>query len=379
MEIRKSKPPKHTPELLQKAEAAVQSAFFGIRDAISAQRKKMQQKPLPKSEPESKPVSSMAHKVSSWNPDEESFVPHVVPAQRRRIRYDRILLAALLCCLIVFLCIYAFKCSTQSDKPQMLAANAPVAATEEAAEEATVTTTTTLSPEQIQQRHTVYEKTIAVVGDSIASGFELYDFIPAENGLAKGCVAIRNIHDFTFEDENGVEKDIIDVLQEKQPPYIYMSMGMNDINLLSADEYTQQYTTEIGKIQAVCPDSDIIVAGITPITPSSTFSSNTTIQQYNAALEQAITQLGKENVAYFDAFSIVVDPATGGLADQYSAGDGVHLGTASYPALLEALYPLLDQMPAPPGFPELEQQILSAETTASGETTTETLSDARGN
>lgn len=212
MEIRKSKPPKHTPELLQKAKAAVQSAFFGIRDAISAQRKKMQQKPLPKSEPESKPVSSMAHKVSSWNPDEKSFVPHVVPAQRRRIRYDRILLVALLCCLIVFLCIYAFKCSTQSDKPQMLAANAPVAATEEAAEEATVTTTTTLSPEQIQQRHTVYEKTIAVVGDSIASGFELYDFIPAENGLAKGCVAIRNIHDFTFEDENGVEKDIIDVL-----------------------------------------------------------------------------------------------------------------------------------------------------------------------
>lgn len=83
MEIRKSKPPKHTPELLQKAKAAVQSAFFGIRDAISAQRKKMQQKPLPKSELESKPVSSMAHKVSSWNPDEESFVPHVVPAQRR--------------------------------------------------------------------------------------------------------------------------------------------------------------------------------------------------------------------------------------------------------------------------------------------------------
>lgn len=40
MEIRKSKPPKHTPELLQKAKAAVQSAFFGIRDAISAQRKK---------------------------------------------------------------------------------------------------------------------------------------------------------------------------------------------------------------------------------------------------------------------------------------------------------------------------------------------------
>ncbi|MFR1995131.1 hypothetical protein [Ruminococcus sp.] len=29
MEIRKSKPPKHTPELLQKAKAAVQSAFFG--------------------------------------------------------------------------------------------------------------------------------------------------------------------------------------------------------------------------------------------------------------------------------------------------------------------------------------------------------------
>ncbi|MFR3811734.1 MAG: hypothetical protein ACLTXT_04500 [Ruminococcus callidus] len=45
---------------------------------------------------------------------------------------------------------------------------------------------------------------------------------------------------------------------------------MNDINLLSAEEYTAQYAAEIEKILTICPDSDIIVAGITPILPLQT-------------------------------------------------------------------------------------------------------------
>ena len=146
-------------------------------------------------------------------------------------------------------------------------------------------------------------------------------------------------------------------------------MGMNDINLLSAEEYTAQYAAEIDKILTICPDSDIIVAGITPILPSSDFTSNASIQQYNAALAQTIQQLNRENVAYFDAYAVISDPASGGLAEMYSAGDGVHLGNAAYPALLNALCPLLDAMSVPPAFPALEQRLTettAAETAISG-------------
>ena len=281
------------------------------------------------------------------------------PVRKRHMRYDRMILAALLLFLIVFLLISLIRCAAKGGKPDVQAANAPVV----------TTVVTTLSPEQLQQRHAVYPYAITVVGDSIASGFSLYGAIPEENGLAKGCVAIRNIHDFTFADSSGAEKDILEVLREKQPPYIYLSMGMNDINLLSAEEYTAQYASEIEKIQTICPDSDIIVAGITPILPSSDFTSNASIQQYNAALAQTIQQLNRENVAYFDAYAVISDPASGGLAEMYSAGDGVHLGNAAYPALLNALGPLLDAMSVPPAFPALEQRLTettAAETAISG-------------
>ncbi len=260
----------------------------------------------------------------------------------------------------MFLLFSLIRCAAKGGKPDVQAANAPAV---------TTTAVTTLSPEQLQQRHTVYPQAITVVGDSIASGFALYGAIPEENGLAKGCVAIRNIHDFTFADGSGTEKDILEVLREKQPPYIYLSMGMNDINLLSAEEYATQYAAEIEKILTICPDSDIIAAGITPILPTSDFTSNTEIQQYNASLAQTIQQLNKENVAYFDAYDVVSDPSSGGLAEIYSAGDGVHLGTAAYPAMLDALCPLLDTMPVPPAFPALEQRMTettATETTASG-------------
>lgn len=126
------------------------------------------------------------------------------PVRKRHMRYDRMILAALLLFLIVFLLISLIRCAAKGGKPDVQAANAPVV----------TTVVTTLSPEQLQQRHAVYPHAITVVGDSIASGFSLYGAIPEENGLAKGCVAIRNIHDFTFADSSGAEKDILEVLRK---------------------------------------------------------------------------------------------------------------------------------------------------------------------
>lgn len=331
MKMQKKKLPDSISRQLEKFVKLVKKQFSNVKPALENLRNRLST--LQKQSARQKNISVPAQDAPA-------------SVRKRHMRYDRILLAALLFFLIVFLLISLIRCAAKGGKPDVQAANAPAAVT---------TVVTTLSPEQLQQRHTVYPQAITVVGDSIASGFALYGAIPEENGLAKGCVAIRNIHDFTFADSSGAEKDILEVLREKQPPYIYLSMGMNDINLLSAEEYTAQYAAEIEKILTVCPDSDIIVAGITPILPSSDFTSNASIQQYNAALAQTIQQLNRENVAYFDAYAVISDPVSGGLAEMYSAGDGVHLGTAAYPALLNALCPLLDAMPVPPAFPALEQ------------------------
>ena len=94
------------------------------------------------------------------------------------MRYDRMILAALLLFLIVFLLISLIRCAAKGGKPDVQAANAPVV----------TTVVTTLSPEQLQQRHAVYPYAITVVGDSIASGFSLYGAIPEETDWQRGAL-----------------------------------------------------------------------------------------------------------------------------------------------------------------------------------------------
>lgn len=211
---------------------------------------------------------------------------------------------------------------------------------------------------------------MTVVGDSIAYGFNAYGYISDEQNLAQGSVGIRNIHDFTFTDNDGQEVDVLDALEERQPAYIYMSMGMNDVNMCTEEEYINYYQEAISSIQQLCPNSNIIVAGITPVASDSDYTDNAEIRKFNDGLEQMIADLQQPNVVYFDAYSIVADPDTQDMNPNYSGGDGIHLASTVYQELLDAVYPIMDTMPIPDSIRELLQQ--SDFSAATEETTEET-------
>lgn len=215
---------------------------------------------------------------------------------------------------------------------------------------------------------------MTVVGDSIAYGFNAYGYISDEQNLAQGSVGIRNIHDFTFTDNDGQEVDVLDALEERQPAYIYMSMGMNDVNMCTEEEYINYYQEAISSIQQLCPNSNIIVAGITPVASDSDYTDNAEIRKFNDGLEQMIADLQQPNVVYFDAYSIVADPDTQDMNPDYSGGDGIHLASTVYQELLDAVYPILDTMPIPDSIRELLQQ--SDFSAATEETTEETDFDS---
>ena len=249
-------------------------------------------------------------------------------------------------------------------------------AAETTAETTTVTTTTTaqsaesLSAAEKERLHTIYGEKMTVVGDSIAYGFNAYGYISDEQNLAQGSVGIRNIHEFTFTDNDGQEVDVLDALEERQPAYIYMSMGMNDVNMCTEEEYINYYQEAISSIQQLCPNSNIIVAGITPVASDSDYTDNAEIRKFNDGLEQMIADLQQPNVVYFDAYSIVADPDTQDMNPDYSGGDGIHLASTVYQELLDAVYPIMDTMPIPDSIRELLQQ--SDFSAATEETTEET-------
>ena len=105
-----------------------------------------------------------------------------------------------------------------------------------------------------------------------------------------------------------------------------------------------------------CPNSNIIVAGITPVASDSDYTDNAEIRKFNDGLEQMIADLQQPNVVYFDAYSIVADPDTQDMNPDYSGGDGIHLASTVYQELLDAVYPIMDTMPIPDSIRELLQQ-----------------------
>ncbi|MGN0613270.1 MAG: SGNH/GDSL hydrolase family protein [Porcipelethomonas sp.] len=212
-----------------------------------------------------------------------------------------------------------------------------------------------LTAQEKQQRHDMYPQELVVVGDSIASGFSMFEYIPMANGLAQGSVGIRSIHDYTFTCQ-GAELDITDAVSAMQPAYIYMSMGMNDVNMITSDDYKELYLKEIKSMLAVSPQSDIIVASITPICASCDFTENSTIREFNSKLQQAVEEINLPNVTYFDAYSLLSDPATQALKDEYTSGDGIHHSRDAYDIILPALYDRLDSMPYPSELIKTDQQ-----------------------
>ncbi|MCM1506873.1 MAG: SGNH/GDSL hydrolase family protein [Ruminococcus flavefaciens] len=217
-------------------------------------------------------------------------------------------------------------------------------ATEETEE--TETTTTTAPPSAgsyigDSPNSSFYQERLAVAGDSIAYGFNAYGYIPVSQNIATESVSMWNLDYFTFSTGLG----LVDTVAYVNPSILYMSLGMNDVNNSTAEEFAERYKSTIYEIRNRVPDINIVVAGITPVSDDSDFVSNYTIQAFNMALENMVAEINSNHVYYFDAYSVVADPVTNALRPECTGGDGIHLVSSCYYDFLNGLYNMLDETP----------------------------------
>lgn len=189
-----------------------------------------------------------------------------------------------------------------------------------------------------------YQDRLVVAGDSIASGYYYYGYIPEGHNLAQSSLSIWNFEYFTF-NVGGTLMNISDGINVLQPKLVLFSVGMNDINCTSAETFTEKYRSKIDLALRQDPDVNIVVSGITPIASYVTYTTNDTIRQYNAALKAMVDSIGSSRVYYFDPFPVLADPATNALKDNGSSGDGMHLASSCYGEVLAALFNYLDTTP----------------------------------
>ncbi len=164
------------------------------------------------------------------------------------------------------------------------------------------------------------------VGDSICSGFGVYGIVPWDYVAAKGNLGSRSFFDYSFSFRDKEEQSYAKVLKTAKPRYVFLSMGMNDVNMVYEDAYCENYR---GIIQATLDGSgaDVFVAAITPI--CSDFCDNSIIDSFNDTIEAYIKEEFPERVHFFD-FGRYLKNDRNMLRACLHSGDGIHLAPYCY-------------------------------------------------
>ena len=164
------------------------------------------------------------------------------------------------------------------------------------------------------------------VGDSICSGFSEYGIVPHEYVAAKGNLGSRSFFDYTFKFRGREEQTYEQVMKTAKPRYVFLSMGMNDVNMVYEDTYCENYR-KIIEATLNGSNAEVFVAAITPV--CSKFCANSVIDSFNDSLRSFIEEEFPERVHYFD-FGQYLKNEQGKLRTCLHSGDGVHLGPYCY-------------------------------------------------
>lgn len=163
------------------------------------------------------------------------------------------------------------------------------------------------------------------VGDSICRGFSEYKVVSRQYVYARGSLAARSFFDYTMYMGDD-EVDFATVLDKCDPRFVFLSMGMNDVNLTDEETFCENYRAVIDAALSGS-SADVYVCAITPI--NSTFSSNYYIDCYNLKLRAYIEENFSERVHFVD-FAKHLKDADGNLKDCFNGGDGIHLAPYAY-------------------------------------------------
>lgn len=163
------------------------------------------------------------------------------------------------------------------------------------------------------------------VGDSICRGFTAYNVVKAKNVYAAGSVGARNFFEMEFQ-YYGNKTGFDEVLEKTSPESVILSMGMNDVNMTSAQQYCENYR-KIIDYALEHSSANVYVCAITPI--NSNFTEHSRIDAFNLAMKNYIGENCGQRVKFID-FGYLFKNDENMLSKGLDSGDGIHLAPECY-------------------------------------------------
>ena len=153
-----------------------------------------------------------------------------------------------------------------------------------------------------------------ILGDSRPSGFYYYGFMPRDRVQADAGDTIRVI------------PDRLEEIAAMQPARVYLSFGINDINIGFWDspaEYTAEFADIVALLRERMPDLEIYINSILPVQDWALYKGEAwpRVPEYNEALRDMCAACG---AVYVDNDAIVAEHQ-----DLYDA-DGIHFQAEFY-------------------------------------------------
>lgn len=179
-----------------------------------------------------------------------------------------------------------------------------------------------------------YFDQFALVGDSVCSGFARAGYFKQENNLARPSIAAWNIHQFLITSGN-LSTDVLVHLYNKQPKYVLFSMGLNDVNLTTKEQFVENYMQLLYQCKQASPNSEFIIMAVTPV--RSKFCKNEKIDEYNAALANAVKYSYCKHYHFVDPTGLLKGNDNK-LKEKYAFEDGTHLEMSGMRVCLWYMY-----------------------------------------
>lgn len=178
-----------------------------------------------------------------------------------------------------------------------------------------------------------------LVGDSLASGMELFEVFPAMNilyktGLSPRAVALE-FTPFKIEKE---EVTLVDYLLAQDPDIVYLWLGLNGIEGSGSSLVLPHYHVMLNLLLEAMPDTLFYIMELTPVRDTATdkheFLTNKNVNRFN----EGLYALAEEHNVYILQYHDLMLNSKGELVGEYASSDGYHLRKTAHELIVDYIY-----------------------------------------
>lgn len=186
-----------------------------------------------------------------------------------------------------------------------------------------------------EKADTDYFNNCVFIGDSLTYGLSTYGLIPANSVYASISMNVSKAETTQIDTQYG-KITALEALEQRMPENIYILLGSNGVAYMSVSDMYQSYSDFVTKAEAMCPDANICLISVPPVTSARESSKespilNSDIVEFNQRLLEFANTKG---YYYLDVYSKLSNVSSA-LSDNFAENDGLHLNLTAYEVFVD--------------------------------------------